>query len=64
MRVKQKHHLIYDNKDGQEWVETVYKGEHQICTKMQWYCKKNVSKGFIRWLEFFIVRNKDRAEEL
>ena len=62
VKVIQGHHIIYDNKEGQEVVVPVFKGEHKICTLMQWYTKGHVSKGFIKALKVFIVLNEDRAE--
>ena len=58
-----RNHLIYDEKEGQEEIVDVYKGEHLVLTRMQWYTKNNVSKGFIKALKVFIAFNEDRAEE-
>lgn len=65
-QVIQEHHLIYPAPDRPEQEETVMltKGEHKIATLMQWYCRKKVSKGFIKWLKFFLALNEDRAIEL
>lgn len=65
-RVLQFHHLVYPSRDHpeQEWTEKIYKSEHLLATRMNWYCKKSVSRGFIRWLRFFILKNEDRAIDL
>ena len=61
-----RHHIIYSDEKHleQEWVETIFAGEHKVITLMSWYSKKSVSKGFIRALEFFILKNKHKAIEL
>jgi len=59
-RITQSHHISYDP----EVTVRIYKGEHSILTKIQWYCKKSVSKGFIKALKHFIALNEDKAEEL
>lgn len=65
-RVVQGHHLCYPAPDHpeQEWVEKIYKSEHLLATRMNWYCKKAVSRGFLRWLRFFILKHEDRAIDL
>ncbi len=65
-RVIQGHHILYNSPDhpGQEWKVPIYRGEHQISTLMQLYTRKSVSKGFLKWLAFFIIRNEDRAIDL
>jgi hypothetical protein len=60
-RVIQTHHISYGDP---EITVKVTRGEHRILSMIQWYCKKFVSKGFIRALRIFIVSNKDRAEKL
>jgi len=60
----QRHHIKYKEKDGHDWVVTVFKGEHQILTKMQWYCRKKVSKGFITALRYFICTREPYAIDL
>ena len=57
-----KHHIIYDEREGQEVVVPVFKGEHGILTRMNWWCKNKVSKGFIKALKVWIALNEDRAE--
>ena len=59
-RAKQKHHISYDP----EITVIIYKGEHAILTKIGWYEKNTVSKGFIRSLKSWIALNEDRAIEL
>ncbi len=65
-RAVNRHHLIYPSPEhpSQEWVEQIFKGEHEIATKMQFYSQKTVSKGFLKWLLFFVLRNEDRAINL
>jgi len=65
-KVVQDHHWIYPSEKHpeQEYTEPVFKGEHQIITKIQWYTKKDVSSGFIRWLKFFCLMNEPRAIDI
>jgi len=65
-KIINRHHIIYPSRDHpeQEWVEPMWKGEHACYSRMCWYTRKHISKGLIRTLEFFILRNKDRAEEI
>ena len=63
-QVVQDHHIIYDEKPGQEVVAPVYKGEHLVLTKLNWYTRKKVSKGLIKSLKVYIALNEDRAEEV
>ena len=60
------HHAIYGTPEHpeQEKVLHVYAGEHQILTKIQWYTRKSVSRGFLAALALFIVLNSDRAEDI
>jgi len=55
--------LIYasEKHPEQESIEAVFKGEHLILTRIQWYTKTKVSKGFIKALKVFIALNEDRA---
>ena len=66
LRVIQRHHLDYQRKDEvpEKTGETVlmYKGEHWAISQMQ--RRKNISKGFIRALEYWIEQIKDTAVEL
>jgi hypothetical protein len=63
--VIQEHHLEYQRKDKtiEKTGETVliYKGEHWAITQLQ--RRKNISKGFIRALEFWIEKNKEEGLE-
>lgn len=65
-RVINKHHLIYlnDKHPEQEWIEVLFKGEHKCVSQLSWYTRKTISKGLIRSLKYFILRNEDRAIEL
>lgn len=65
-RIVNRHHLIYSSEDHpeQEWVEKLFKGEHLALSRLIWWTRKSISKGLIRSLEFFILRNKDRAKEI
>ena len=65
-RVVNRHHIIYPNEKHpeQEWVEKLYKGEHKCVSNLTWYTRKTISKGLIKALKFFILRNEDRAEEI
>ena len=62
----QKHHLIYPSKEypEQEVIVFITKGEHNIMSKMKWYTKSFVSRGFIKALKHWIVLNEDRSEEI
>lgn len=64
MSVIQKHHIKYKERDGEDFIVPIFKGEHQILTKMQWYCRKKVSKGFITALSHFIETRKKEAVDL
>lgn len=65
-RVIQAHHNIYASPEhGQaEWVSKIYKGEHECISKINLYTRKSVSKGFLKSLLFFVLRNEDRAIDL
>ena len=65
-RIVQEHHCIYPSPDHpeQELTVRIFKGEHLVATRIQWYCRKSLSKGFIKYLKFFIACNEDRAEDL
>lgn len=64
--VIQSHHICYpsDKHPEQEEVVRVRKCEHLILTKIQWYCKSRVSRGFLKALKVFVVLNEDRAEDV
>jgi len=59
-RAVQEHHISY----FPEVKVAVFKGEHEILTKMHWYEKNSVSKGFITALKRWIRDNEDRAIDL
>jgi len=59
-KVIQEHHICY----RPEIKAPMFKGEHLIITKMHWYCRKNVSVGFITALKVFIALNEHRAKEV
>lgn len=58
--VIQRHHISYDP----EVTVDIYKSEHLILTKIQWFCKNRLSLGFLRALAQFIADNLYRATEL
>lgn len=58
--VVQDHHITYDP----AWIVPVFKGEHEICSKIQWYCRKKVSKGFLLHLKHFIEERESTAIDL
>ncbi len=65
-QVIQTHHLEYQRKDKVK-VKTgeivrLYQGEHWAITLMQ--RRKNISKGFIRALEFWVEQNKESAKSI
>ena len=59
-KVVQQHHIAYEP----EIVVYVRKGEHLILTRMQWYCRKTVSKGFIQALKVFVANHENIAVDL
>lgn len=59
-RLVQRHHITYDP----EWIVSVFKGEHSILSRMQWYCKRSVSKGFITALRHFVKEREKGAVDL
>ncbi len=60
MRAQQSHHISYDP----EVKVRIYKGEHELLSKINWYERNSISKGFIRALQAWIALNQHRAEEL
>lgn len=65
-RIINRHHIVYgkDQHGEEEWVVPLFKGEHLVLSRLCWYTRKSVSLGLIRSLEYFILRNKDRAIDL
>ena len=59
-KVIQEHHLSYNP----PITVRITKGEHNVMTKINWYTKRFVSKGFIKALKHWIALNEDRAEEI
>jgi hypothetical protein len=58
--VIQSHHISYDP----EVTVRLRKCEHLVLTRINWYCKKQVSRGFLTALKVFVALNESRAEEL
>ena len=56
-RVTQKHHIMpeFEYKRLKDVTTPIYKGEHEILTKVQRYCAVNVSEAFLRDMELFIA---------
>ena len=65
-RIINRHNCIYPSEKHteQEWVEKLIKGDHLALSRMICWTRKSISMGLIRSLEFFILRNKDRAKEI
>ena len=63
-RTVQEHHIIYPSDKNKEETVIVFKGEHGVLTKMQWWCKGKTSVGFLKALKVFIALREDRAIEL
>ena len=64
-QVIQTHHLEYQRKDeGEKTGETVklWKGEHWAITQLQ--RRKNISKGFLKALEYWINQVRNDAVDL
>jgi len=57
------HHIVYDERKGQEVVVPIYPIEHYICMLLQ-RRGSLVSKGFIKHLEYFIWKYRDDAVDL
>lgn len=57
----QEHHITYDPPE----TVFVYKGEHAVLTRMQWYCsKRRPSKGFVKALKRWLSEHEHSAVEL
>jgi hypothetical protein len=41
--VKQRHHILYKEKDGKDWIVTIKRSEHFWITRLSWF--KSLSKG-------------------
>ena len=60
-RVVQRHHIQYENP---EITVDIFKGEHELITKMYRYSQRTVSKGFLRCLRRFIKEHKHKQVKL
>jgi len=57
----QEHHISKDP----EVTLYVYKGEHAVLTRMQWYCSKRPpSRGFITALKVWLALHESDAVDL
>lgn len=63
-RAIQKHHITYASKGDVDRIVKVYKGEHGVLTKIQWWCPRPWSKGFIEALMQAIHDSEIDAVEL
>jgi len=60
--VIQNHHLLYEERDGRDWVVPLFRGEHWIITQME--RRKRVSKGFLTCLRKYVKDCKGNAIKL
>jgi len=60
--VIQRHHIMYKEKDGRDWIVPIYKGEHWAITQLQ--RRKKISLGFIQSLYHWIDKVKPTAIDL
>lgn len=62
--IKQNHHIVYRNENHKQAdvIVTVYKGEHWAITQLQ--RRKNISKGFIKALKYWLLLNEEKAVDL
>ena len=65
-RVIQVHHCIYPTNDHpeQECRVRIRKCEHLLLTRLQWYCRKTVSVGFVKAIKIWLAINEDRGVDL
>lgn len=66
-RVIQLHHIIYSHPNHstqKDVIVKIYKGEHSLLSRLDWYTRKSVSAGFIKALKVWLALNEDRAREL
>lgn len=61
-RVVQRHHILYKDRGGIDWVVPIYKGEHWAITQLQ--RRTHVSKGFITSIKYWISQVEDSAIDL
>ena len=64
VRVIQKHHITYAGECVKERTVMIYKGEHGVLTKIQWWCKGVCSKGFLEALQQYISEHEEEAVSL
>ena len=57
-QITQKHHISYDP----EWTAMITRTEHGITNKIGWH--KPITKGFLKILLAYCLRNWDEAVEL
>ena len=64
--VVQSHHAVYPSPEHpeQECVVRVRKCEHLLLTRQSWYCRKTLSKGYVKAQKIWLALNEDRAEEV
>lgn len=69
-KVIQTHHLIYqkksDIKEGKKKIGPtvrLWKGEHWAITQLQ-RRTKNISKGFLKALEYWVAENRNKAIDI
>jgi len=62
--IVQKHHIIYacPEHKQKDVIGSIYKGEHNILRQI--HQRINISKGFIKDLEVWVVLNRDDAIDL
>lgn len=61
VRATQEHHITYASEGVPDKVVYVYKGEHGVLTRIQWWCKGVSSKGFLESLQHYIDENNNEA---
>ena len=61
--IKQGHHLIYPSEKNKEHIEDISKTEHFLIHKVQRHTR-NVTKGFLRCLRFYILLHEKDAIDL
>lgn len=60
--VVQVHHLMYGTEKQPEITVRIFKGEHWLATNLN--RRKNISKGWIKYLKFWIALHEDEAKEI
>lgn len=59
----QNHHLVYPSEKNKEYTETISRTEHWIAHQVFRHTK-DISDGFLRVLEYYILIHKKEAKEL